>query len=122
MAGYFLHCCASSVPSRGIGGREEYGGIERSREEGTCCPDNQSGLKLGGLYMHLPPPKKGKGNWLQICGQFCIWVYLTGVSCHATGTDAGTGDCIQGRNPLGNPWGNLWGNPLGFPLNAGTRD
>jgi hypothetical protein len=51
VAGYFVHCCACSVPSREIGIMKEMRGV--GREEWTCCTDEEFGSFGEGLYMDL---------------------------------------------------------------------
>jgi len=55
VAGYFLHCCASSVPSRRI----EWSGEEWREKERNVCPDKFS-PEVGGFIYGFVPSKKGR--------------------------------------------------------------
>ena len=68
MAGYFLHCCASSVPSRGIGDRGEWrSGVER---KGPVVLITNLAWNWG-VYICICPLPNGNGNWLQMwCKRF----------------------------------------------------
>jgi hypothetical protein len=79
VACYFLHCCASSVPSRGIGG--ESGRDEVERKE----PDVLTILApKGRVYICICPLTKKEGELGAKVGQIS---FLTGVNkglycCH----------------------------------------
>ena len=71
MACYFLHCCASSVPSRGIGG--ESGRVEWNRKE----PDVLTILaQKGRVYICSCPLTKKEGELGAKMGQIS---FLTAV-------------------------------------------
>jgi hypothetical protein len=69
VACYFLHCCASSVPSRRI----EWSGVVVESGGKNLSP-NQSGSKREGLYMHLLLPKMGRELGAKVGGiNFIPW-------------------------------------------------
>jgi hypothetical protein len=55
----FLHCCASSVPSRRIDGREEFGLVVLSGMDLIVLMTSLAAK--WGAYIWIGPPQKGKG-------------------------------------------------------------